>query len=562
MTRSSRGVERGAWEIDRRQFLLRSAGMGATVLTTGGVLAACGSSASTSSQAKVAGTTAGNTVRVAISGAVQGLDPTGASQGYVPSLQAINACHDSLTQYIIPKTLAEYQAKDSVDTFPQLAENWDTSKDTKTVRFHLRTGVKSSFGNELTAADVKYTMDRCLGGKGVLEGAAASQLNGNGVTSHSQIKVIDDQTIEFHTSQPQYRLATTLGFLWFGIYDSVEMQKHATSSDPYSTKWAATNTAGFGPYTIAKFLAGGSEVHFQARPDYWGPQPIPNIIYQEADSPSPRLQLLLAGGAQYAESLSPLQLQTVEKSSNAHVVNLLSTNGARLSVTYDPPFNDNAIRQAIAKALPYEAIAKTVFRGLSAVQPQKSILAPFVPGYTGEFGYATDIAAATSVLSKIKGAKLQFAYNGDSALDPEIAILVQSALNSVGLSVSLKALPEAQYQTEVRALKVPSIINTVDAPAFTNPIYAFQQMLLKTGTINWTGYDNPEAASVVTQLLADPTGPNVSSLVRQGQQIAMRDLPIYPLVWSGDQRGLANGLDLSGSCSASAVTYFQYFKKA
>jgi ABC-type transport system substrate-binding protein len=257
-----------------------------------------------------------------------------------------------------------------------------------------------------------------------------------------------------------------------------------------------------------------------------------------------------------------LQLQTVEKSSNAHVVNLLSTNGARLSITYDPPFNDNTIRQAIAKALPYEAIAQTVFKGLSAVVPQRSILAPFVPGYTGEFGYSTDVAAATSVLSKIKGAKLDFAYNGDSALDPEIAILVQSALNSVGLSVSLKALPEAQYQTQVRALTLPTIINTSDAPAFTNPIYAFQQMLVKTGTINWTGYDNPQAASIVSQLLADPTGPNVASLVKEGQQVAMRDLPIYPLVWSGDQRGLANTLDLTGSCSASAVTYFQYFKRA
>lgn len=564
MTTSSRDAEREAEfgrrpsGLDRRQFLMRSAGMGATVLTSGGILAACGSSAPKATKTTVAG--AGGTVRLAIPGAVQGLDPTGASQGYVPSLQAINACHDSLTQYIIPKTLAEYQAKNSQDTFPQLATHWETSADTKTVRFFLRQGVKSSYGNELTADDVLYTMQRCLGGKGVLEGAAFSQLSGNGISSHSQIVKIDDHTVEFQCSQPQYRLATTIGFLWFGIYDSTEMRKHATAADPFSTKWAATNTAGFGPYTIEKFLSGGSEVHFQARSDYWGPQPIANVIYQEADSPAPRLELLLAGGAQYAESLSPLQLQSIEKSSSDQVAELLSTNGARLSITYAPPFHDNTIRQAIAKALPYEAIAKTVYRGLTGVVPQKSILAPFVPGYTGQFGYDTDLAAATSVLSSIKGAKLEFAYDGDSALDPEIAILVQSALNGVGLNVSLKALPEAQYQTQVRALTLPNIINTVDAPAFTSPIYAFQQILLKTGTINWTGYDNPEAASVTQSLLSDPTGPNVASLVTKGQQIAMRDLPIFPLVWAGDQRGIADTLDIIGSCSASAVTYFQFLK--
>ena len=43
---------------------------------------------------------------------------------------------------------------------PRLAERVESSNDGKTLTFHLRKGVKSEFGNEFTAADVKWSWDR------------------------------------------------------------------------------------------------------------------------------------------------------------------------------------------------------------------------------------------------------------------------------------------------------------------------------------------------------------------------------------------------------------------
>ena len=45
----------------------------------------------------------------------------------------------------------------------KLAESFELDPDGKFIRFQLRQGVKSNWGNELTADDVKWTWDRKFG---------------------------------------------------------------------------------------------------------------------------------------------------------------------------------------------------------------------------------------------------------------------------------------------------------------------------------------------------------------------------------------------------------------
>src|SRR5260370_38021137 len=45
---------------------------------------------------------------------------------------------------------------------PRLAEKWEVSADGKTITFFLRKGSRSENANEFTAADVKWSWDRCF----------------------------------------------------------------------------------------------------------------------------------------------------------------------------------------------------------------------------------------------------------------------------------------------------------------------------------------------------------------------------------------------------------------
>ena len=74
---------------------------------------------------------------------------------------------------------------------PSLAESWDIVDGTTTV-FHLRQGVKFHDGTTLTAADVKYSLERCI---------ASSGVNYNYLII-KEINIVDDYTVEIITAEP------------------------------------------------------------------------------------------------------------------------------------------------------------------------------------------------------------------------------------------------------------------------------------------------------------------------------------------------------------------------
>ncbi len=71
--------------------------------------------------------------------------------------------------------LTDTSPKD-LSVVPSLASSWDTSADGLTWTFHLRTGVKWSDGQDLTADDVVYSYQRVLAADSVENGQYGSSL--------------------------------------------------------------------------------------------------------------------------------------------------------------------------------------------------------------------------------------------------------------------------------------------------------------------------------------------------------------------------------------------------
>ena len=73
-----------------------------------------------------------------------------------------------------------------------LAESYDLNDDGTIYTFHLRQGVRFSNGEEMTAEDVKFTLDK--GAEGPLAGSL--------LVNYEECRIIDDYTVEVELSSP------------------------------------------------------------------------------------------------------------------------------------------------------------------------------------------------------------------------------------------------------------------------------------------------------------------------------------------------------------------------
>ena len=107
---------------------------------------------------------------------------------------------------------------------PHLAESWKFSEDGKTWVFKLREGIKSPYGNELTADDVEWSWSKSF----------AQKRTGNFIARVSNVvgvKALSKYEVEFTLSAPSSIFLKALTLYVPGIYDSTEVKKHATDED-------------------------------------------------------------------------------------------------------------------------------------------------------------------------------------------------------------------------------------------------------------------------------------------------------------------------------------------
>src|SRR5262245_60718455 len=272
---------------------------------------------------------------------------------------------------------------------PRLAESWKVSDNGSVWTFNLRKGVKSNYGNELTADDVVWSFSKAI--------AMGSTGRSGLVISQKILKTeaVGKYVVRITTNGQSPVLLIRQAAQWyFPIFDSTEAKKHATASDPWAKNWLSENTAGFGPYTITSWVK-GQQIIFKARSDYWGPKPyFSQVTYLAIPNVAGRLTSLQQNQIQMALSLSPEALQSVGKDPNLKVISFNGNNSLTLYINYnEKPFKDRRVRQAMAHAIEYDQIIKAVYFGQAAIQ--KSFEPAYVLGATDRFWrYNTDYTEA------------------------------------------------------------------------------------------------------------------------------------------------------------------------
>jgi peptide/nickel transport system substrate-binding protein len=416
--------EFAAGRLSRRDFIRRGTVVGISAPLLGSILAACGSSGSSSAPSGGSSSAAGQAGAVIKAGIVT---PTGAIN---PVTVADQGGLDMLGQ------TGEYLCLSTQTlTLKQvLASSWTPNSKSDVWTFKIRPGVKFHNGQALTADDVVYTYQLHTNPKG---GSNALSAFG-GVLTPAGVKKVDDLTVEFHLSAPNGN------FPYLTSSDNYNMIILPKGYDP--AKWETT-FVGTGPFKLGSYTP-KSGATFTRNESYWGKKALPSqTVFTFYDTQNPSILALTGGTIDVVGQFAVSGAQELLTGSY-NIIKLKSSAHRQLSMRNDKaPFTDARVRQAIALTLDRPAIVKALFKGFADLGNDSPFAPVFPSTNTSIPQRKLDIAKAKSLLAAAghgSGFSTQLVTENFVEIPQYAQIIAQSA-KEIGVNISLKVESSSQY---------------------------------------------------------------------------------------------------------------------
>jgi peptide/nickel transport system substrate-binding protein len=472
---------------------------------------------------------------------------------------------------------------------PRLATSWKQISPLKW-QFTLRQGVRNHLGHEFTSADVVYTFARAMSVTGQTTASAyvattGGIIPGTALASNAtaadrkltnEVVAVDKYTVEFNLFDTTGLFPTILAVWNQYIFDSTEMKKHATSSDPWSHNWCnAGNAVGFGPYYLQKLVPNSSAI-LQATPNYYGGTPtFTTINITATTSPSAQLAAVQAGSTDMAEGLATQSLKTLQSSSTVQVVGGYTNKLVEMFINYNyAPWNgphSKQLRQAVAYAMPYDQILSGVYPDVSR-RAYSQVPSTF-GGYLAVKTYSTDIDKAKSLMEQagFPGGKglsssmpgLQLNYANDQTDLANIAVYVRAALAQIGIPITLQPITESVFSTRKLVKKdLPMVLDSSDNPLIPDALYMIQTFYVPNtagGLIDEGNYNNATINSLTASGFKETGAPRDANAA-QIQKILMDELPAVPLAEVQASAVVKQGITGYVPNDQQNVALFQYLK--
>lgn len=413
-----------------------------------------------------------------------------------------------------------------------LIESWELSDDGMTYTFHLRQGVYSYYGNELTADDFIWRVERAY----ALSGSGKFQYDITGITGPQDLEKVDKYTVKVTTPHgPNPVLFKGFCVPTTGFFDSTEAKKHATEDDPWAREWLARNSAGFGPYHVSEIRAGERMV-LVANPNYWQGEPyFQRVIWQVIPEDASRFSLMERGDIHFVgQFLNFRQLKEMEGGrGEAVLVSIAPTNAinmVQLQCTSEP-FKRLEARQALAYAIPYDQIIESAYFDLAV--PAKSHIPPVFSDATEEFWpYEQDLAKAEE-LWRASGAPWEFTLYFDIGMPEheQTAIMIKSAMESFGVTVNLRKLPASVFSQRMNDSTMEAWLHW--SASWVPDVGYNTWMWWGEAVFNFKEYSNDEVNALVDASMAMLDSPERTEKLISMQEILVEEVPSITLNWPG-----------------------------
>jgi peptide/nickel transport system substrate-binding protein len=312
---------------------------------------------------------------------------------------------------------------------PGMVEKWEKVDDL-TWKFTLVKGATFHNGEPINAAAVKFSFDR------LMSDALKSPHKGK-LTSFKGVDVLDDRTFTMSTSQPYAPGLYMLAQYLFVV--PPEYVKKVGDSE-YNL-----NPVGSGPYKLDKWVK-GQEILLTAYDKYYGPKPAyKKLVFKGVPEEASRIASLMTGEADVISGVPVQQRQKIVDSGKAYLTDQMGSMNYLGLNTYEKPFSDVKVRQAVNYAVNRPLINKALFK-------DKAILCagPISPRTFGADPglkpYAYDPVKAKQLLTEAgypNGFETRLAFGTYMPQVQEQAEAIAADLAKVGIKVTLEPYERA-----------------------------------------------------------------------------------------------------------------------
>ena len=425
-----------------------------------------------------------------------------------------------------------------------LAESYSVSENGTVYTFVLRENAEFHDGRQVTANDVKWSIERASDPDTLSHTAetylgdivgVTDKLEGN-ASEVSGVRVIDDRTIEFTIDAPKSYFLAKLSYPTAFVLD----QDQVTADGSWLEQ-----PNGTGPFKLATYDIGELIILERNELYHLGPPHLESVrmilsggsamIMYENDE----IHLTGVGLDDLPRLLDPSDAlhPQLHRSPQDFDVFYIGLNSAQ------PPFDDVKVRQALNYAIDLQSIAENVLDG--RVSPATGVIPPGFPSYTENlrsYHFNPDLARELMQESKYADAlasgdfpRITLTISGSfgAAIPTYLEVILEQWRQELGIEVEIQQTEWATFLQDVNDKKYQmfSLGWIADYP---DPQNFLDVLLHSESQSNHTNYGNPEVDRLLEEARTERDRERRFELYNQAEQMILDDAPWVWTWFSGE----------------------------
>lgn len=449
----------------------------------------------------------------------------------------------SVNPYVSDESEGDWRCKMLYDEFvrpdPQtyaatagIAASWEIDEATLTFTFTIQPNATFSDGTDLTADDVKFTVEGFLNpqtasGRSIKFDmiAGAEEYIAGSADGVSGVEVVDPKTVRIQLARPEAAFLYNLRYLFVlpkALLEGKDLS--AASTDPFFQA-----PVGAGPYVFESWVKDADFVA-TANPHFWesGKPTIQRLTHRVIADSAALVNALEAGDIDGSLYAVPTLAEDLEQNPDLEILvpPFNAPNGTFFNCR-EAPLDNPQVRRAFAMAVNVEEYVTSSLLGLG-----EAGLGPIAPD---SWAFDPDLAPIPFDPEQAKamfeeagaaGAELNMLCNAGNVLREDWLIRCQADLEEIGVTLNVEFIEWATLVEKVTTTRDFQIIGADFAGVTADPSSLYDQFH-STSPLNHSGYNDPELDELLTQAKQTLDQEAATPIYAQIQQILMRDVPMH-----------------------------------